>query len=78
MFTESFTKIYKGDVTKNIEFSMGENTVVSYSCAAELNGEIYVFGGSTLFPEESPGIRKQVIYAFCDGLLKLSLRFQRS
>ena len=52
-----------GDVT-NIDFTMGENTVVSYSCAAELNGEIFVFGGSILHSEDNPGLAKQVILIF--------------
>ena len=40
---------------------MGENTVVSSSCSAELNGEMYVFGGSILHPKDNPGFKKQVI-----------------
>ena len=56
-----------GDVT-NIDFTMGENTVVSYSCAAELNGEIFVFGGSILFSEENPGLNRQVILNFFSDL----------
>ena len=56
-----------GDVT-NIDFTMGENTVVSDSCAAELNGEIFVFGGSILHSEENPGLKKQVILNFFSDL----------
>ena len=47
---------------------MGENTVVSDSCAAELNGEIFVFGGSILFSEENPGLNRQVILNFFSDL----------
>ena len=47
---------------------MGENTVVSDSCAAELNGEIFVFGGSILHSEENPGLKKQVILNFFSDL----------
>ena len=50
----------QGDVTKNIDFTMGQNTVVSDSCAAELNGEIFVFGGSILHSEDNPGLKRQV------------------
>ena len=39
---------------------MGQNTVVSDSCAAELNGEIFVFGGSILHSEDNPGMLRQV------------------
>ena len=46
---------------------MGENTVVSYSCAAELNGEIFVFGGSIL-QEDNPGLKRQVILNFFSDL----------
>ena len=54
----------QGDVTKNIDFTMGQNTVVSNSCAAELSGEIFVFGGSILHSEENPGLKRQVSLNF--------------
>ena len=39
---------------------MGTNTIAADSCAAELNGEMYVFGGNYLFLDDMPGIRRQV------------------
>ena len=39
---------------------MGENTVISDSCSAELNGEMFIFGGSILHSEDNPGLKKQV------------------
>ena len=47
---------------------MGQNTVVSDSCAAELNGEIFVFGGSIFHSEDNPGLQKQVILNFFSDL----------
>ena len=39
---------------------MGANTINQDSCAAELNGEMYIFGGTALFLEHMPGLYRQV------------------
>ena len=43
-------------MTENFEFKINEDTEVFYSCSAKLNGEVFVFGGSST----SNNRRKQV------------------
>ena len=59
-FWKSKNNLTQGDITKNIEFKMGANTINQDSCAAELNGEMYIFGGTALFLEHMPGLYRQV------------------
>ena len=37
---------YDGNLSKNLEFTMGQNTEAFASCSAQLNGEFYVMGGA--------------------------------
>ena len=34
-----------GGVDENLDFTMGPDTTVQFSCSAELNGELFIFGG---------------------------------
>ena len=36
-----------GGVTENFEFKINDDTEVYKSCSATLNGEVFVFGGSS-------------------------------
>ena len=45
-----------GGKTENFEFKMNDDTEVYYSCSSVLNGELFVFGGTTA----SNNRRKQV------------------
>ena len=36
---------YDGGVQNDLEFAMGPETSVYFSCSAKLNGDFYVFGG---------------------------------
>ena len=49
MHTKQFghTNINLGGVTENFEFKMDDDTEVYRSCSATLNGELFVFGGSS-------------------------------
>ena len=37
---------FLGGITEGFEFQMDEDTEVYTSCSAQLNGEVFVFGGS--------------------------------
>ena len=39
------TRKISGGKDENLDFTMGPNTSVFYSCSAKLNGEMFVFGG---------------------------------
>ena len=41
-----FIEMFKGGVDEDLDFAMGPNTSAYLSCAARLNGELFVFGGS--------------------------------
>ena len=41
-----FTVRFDGETNYNLNFEFGEHTVVYRSCAATLNGEFWIFGGS--------------------------------
>ena len=44
---KSILDTFEGGITEGFEFFMGENTEVVRSCSAILNGELFVFGGSS-------------------------------
>ena len=52
--------IHLGGKDENLDFEMGPNTSVYYSCAAKLNGEMFVFGGT------GSDYNKQVPYFYCN------------
>ena len=52
------TTLNSGGATKNFEFQMDEDTQVYHSCSATLNGELFVFGGSS----STNNIKKQVSF----------------
>ena len=54
-----------GGVTENFEFKINDDTEVFRSCSAKLNGEVFVFGGSSTSNNE----RKQV------SLIKPTINF---
>ena len=56
----SCTQISLGAYDNNLNFAYGENTEVKRSCAATLNGEMYVFSGPTLQGHEPVDSFKQV------------------
>ena len=51
-----------GSEDPGLEFTMGSDTSVYYSCSATLNGEMYIFGGDGEFS-------KQVFYDLAHGTL---------
>ena len=60
-------KLILGGITEGFEFQMDEDTQVYSSCSAQLNGDVYVFGGASTSNNE----RRQVDQLF----LKLSNHF---
>ena len=63
-----------GGVTENFEFKINDDTEVIRSCSATLNGEVFVFGGSSTSNNrrkqvDLPAIKFTIIYMF---------RFQKS
>ena len=36
---------FQGGKNENLDFKMGPNTSADHSCSANLNGEMFVFGG---------------------------------
>ena len=49
---------FLGGITEGFEFKMDDDTEVYESCSAQLNGELFVFGGS------NGDKRKQVPYNY--------------
>ena len=61
MFNYDFLNDFNlGGVTENFEFKINDDTEVYRSCAATLNGEVFVFGGLNT----SNNRRKQVSVIF--------------
>jgi len=46
-FKEEYNTIYSGEVDNDINFTYETNTEVEGSCAASLNDEMWVFGGTS-------------------------------
>ena len=42
----------KGGSNENLDFEMGPNTSAYLSCAANLNGEMFVFGGDGSYEKQ--------------------------
>ena len=40
-----FSIDFQGGKDANLDFKMGPNTSALYSCSANLNGEMFIFGG---------------------------------
>ena len=53
--------IFQGGTDENFQFQMDDDTEVYMSCSATLNGELFVFGGTSTTNNR----RKQVILCFC-------------
>ena len=61
-FCEKYTtiRLILGGITEGFEFQMDEDTGVDHSCSAQLNGELFVFGGISSSNNE----RRQVNQSF--------------
>ena len=66
-------KQFQGGVTENFEFQIDDDTEVFYSCSATLNGELFVFGGSST----SNNRRKQVLILRFTPKFYYGFRFQK-
>ena len=53
-------RLILGGITEGFEFQMDEDTGVDHSCSAQLNGELFVFGGISSSNNE----RRQVNQSF--------------
>ena len=42
-----FDNFHQGGVTENFEFTINDDTEVRQSCSALLNGDLFVFGGTS-------------------------------
>ena len=61
-----------GGTTENFEFKINDDTEVYYSCSSLLNGELFVFGGSSTSNNQRKQVRFQTSFIWASSFLSRS------